>query len=166
MAVPTLPVPLASRERRPYPSDLRDEEWALIEPLVPEAIWFPNLTMPKHTRREIVNAILYVIRTGCQWRALPHDFAPWQTAFKYFTRWRKTGVERSGCRRSYSGIRRRLRYTVRCGHNSVRYLILTRRSVPPAAFRWAVSRDTRISRLKAFFSIGAVGGSSRSVISR
>ena len=74
---------------RGYDSDLTDEQWALIEPLLP-----PPATAgrrEKHPRREIVNAILYVVRTGCAWRLLPREFPPWQTVFWYFKRWRADG---------------------------------------------------------------------------
>jgi transposase len=76
--------------RKPYPSDLADAEWARL------ATWIPA---PKpggrpaiHDRREIVNAVLYVLRQGCTWRALPHDFPAWQTVYDYFRQWRETGV--------------------------------------------------------------------------
>src|SRR5829696_7457365 len=73
--------------RRParYPSDTNDEQWALIEPLLP-----PVKTggrPEKHPRRAIVDAILYVVRTGCAWRQLPADFPPWQPVYWYFNRW-------------------------------------------------------------------------------
>ena len=74
---------------RGYDSDLTDEQWALIEPLLP-----PPATAgrrEKRPRREIVNAILYVVRTGCAWRLLPREFPPWQTVFWYFKRWRADG---------------------------------------------------------------------------
>ncbi|WP_420899364.1 IS5 family transposase [Micromonospora chalcea] len=76
--------------RRGYPSDLTDAQWALIEPLLPE----PNTDgrREKHPRREIVNAILYVVRSGCPWRYLPADLPPWQTVYWYFTRWEESGV--------------------------------------------------------------------------
>ncbi|KXK59694.1 transposase [Micromonospora rosaria] len=76
--------------RRGYPSDLTDAQWALIEPLLPE----PNTDgrREKHPRREIVNAILYVVRSGCPWRYLPGDLPPWQTVYWYFTRWEEAGV--------------------------------------------------------------------------
>jgi transposase len=76
-----------SRQRR-NPSDLTDAQWALIELLLPA----PNTRgrPEKHPRRDIVDAILYVVRTGCAWRQLPLDFPPWQTVYWYFTRWRKT----------------------------------------------------------------------------
>jgi transposase len=76
--------------RPAYPYDLSDAEWALLEPLVPASL--PGGRPPRHPRREIVNAILYVLRTGCQWRALPHDLPPWGTVWWYFRQWREAGV--------------------------------------------------------------------------
>lgn len=73
-----------------YPSDLTDTQWALIEPLVPAP--FKDGRRPKHRRRDLVDAILYVARTGCAWRALPADFPPWQTVYRYFARWHAAGV--------------------------------------------------------------------------
>jgi putative transposase len=72
--------------RELYPSDLTDEQWAVIEALVPK----PKLggRPPKYLRREIVNGLLYVTRTGCQWRALPHDLPPWRIVSWYFMAWR------------------------------------------------------------------------------
>ena len=74
----------------PYPSDLKDEEWELLEPLLPP---------PKHTgrkrkyeQREIANAIFYLLRSGCTWRMLPRDLPPWQVVYWHFARWRDTGV--------------------------------------------------------------------------
>lgn len=68
--------------RTPYPSDLSDAEWLLIEPLFPQPT---KLGRPRtHPLREIVNAIFYVLRTGCQWRFLPHEFPSWQTTYSYF----------------------------------------------------------------------------------
>jgi transposase len=73
-----------------YPSDLTDAQWALIEPLVPEPGSGGRPAV--HSRRRIVDAILYVNRTGCAWRQLPHDFPPWATVFWYFKNWRQDGV--------------------------------------------------------------------------
>ncbi|WP_434097887.1 IS5 family transposase [Streptomyces mirabilis] len=83
-------------DRRGYPSDLRGEHWALVEPLLPSARLGPNGgRREKHPRRRIVVAILYVVRTGCSWRQLPRDFAPWPTVYWYFTWWHDDGtVER------------------------------------------------------------------------
>ena len=72
-----------------YPSDLTDKQWALIEPMVPvRSGGRPAL----HPRRRIVDAILYVNRTGCSWRQLPHDFPPWDTVYWYFARWNREGI--------------------------------------------------------------------------
>jgi putative transposase len=77
-------------KRRGYPTDLSDEEWATIEPFVPKPKLGPNPR--KHELREIVNALIYKAKTGCQWRMLPSDFAPWHTVSSYFYRWRDEGV--------------------------------------------------------------------------
>ena len=76
--------------RKPYPSDLRGAEWALLAPLVPPVK--SGGRPARWSRQEIVNAILYVVRGGNQWRAMPHDLPPWQTAYGYFRRWRNAGV--------------------------------------------------------------------------
>ena len=77
--------------RRPtYPSDLTDDQWALIEPLLPPAN--TGGRPEKHPRRDVVDAILYVVRTGCSWRHLPVDFPPWQTVYWYFSRWEEATV--------------------------------------------------------------------------
>ena len=60
-----------------YPSDVTDAQWTLIEPLLPAP--HTDGRREKHPRRELVNAIFYVLRTGCSWRQLPHDLPPWQT---------------------------------------------------------------------------------------
>jgi transposase len=72
-----------------YPSDLTDAQWELIAPMVAPK---PGGRPPKHHRRRIVEAILYVNRTGCSWRQLPHDFPPWATVYWYFKIWNAAGV--------------------------------------------------------------------------
>jgi transposase len=76
--------------RRPYASDLTEREWALLAPLIPPVK--PGGRPAHHTRREIVDGILYVLRSGEAWRLLPHDFPPWQTVYHYFRRWRQEGI--------------------------------------------------------------------------
>src|SRR5436309_2550839 len=73
-----------------YPSDLTDEQFALLEPLLPSAK--PGGRPREVNLHDIVDAILYVNRTGCQWRALPKDYGPWSTAYDYFRKWRAAGV--------------------------------------------------------------------------
>ena len=77
-------------QRTPYPTDLTDAEWELLSPLIPT----PKTggRPAKYARRELVNAILYVLRTGGSWRLLPHDFPPWQSVYGYFRRWCQSGV--------------------------------------------------------------------------
>ena len=76
--------------RRRYPSDLTDPQWARLEPLVPGAK--PGGRPPAHPRRDLVDAMLYVLRNGVVWRALPHEYPPWQTVYHYFRRWRDDGT--------------------------------------------------------------------------
>ena len=73
-----------------YPSDTSDEQWALIEPLLPPVN--TGGRSEKHPRRAVVDAILYVVRTGCSWRQLPADFPPWQTVYWYFVRFEQAKV--------------------------------------------------------------------------
>jgi putative transposase len=83
-----------------YPSDLTDEQWQLIRALLPKAAKTGRRPID---RRWIINAILYVNRTGCQWRALPSDFPKWKTVYTVFWRWRKaviwTAIHEALCRR-------------------------------------------------------------------
>src|SRR6266567_8499620 len=72
-----------------YPSDISDEQWALIEPLIPV---YPGGRPRKTDLRDVVDAIFYVLRTGCQWRYLPKDFPPKSTAWRYFDEWRHNGT--------------------------------------------------------------------------
>ena len=75
-------------ERRPYPTDLTDEQWQEIEPLIPPA---KAGGRPRKTNmREVLNAINYALRTGCHWYLLPHDFPPQRTVYHYFWSWGKT----------------------------------------------------------------------------
>ena len=76
--------------RQNYPSDLTDGEWLVLEPLVPAPKQGGRPS--KYPRREIINAIRYVARTGCAWRLLPHDLPPWQLVYHYFWLWRRDGT--------------------------------------------------------------------------
>jgi putative transposase len=77
--------------RRPYSTDLSDEEWEILQPLVPDAK--PGGRPRAHETRELLNAIFYVLKGGCAWMLLPHDFfLPWQTAYHYFRAWRIDGT--------------------------------------------------------------------------
>ena len=73
-----------------YPTDLTDTEWTLLAPLIPAAK--PGGRPRTTDMREVVNAILYSLRSGCQWRMLPQEFPPHQTVYHYFQTWRCAGV--------------------------------------------------------------------------
>ena len=76
--------------RKSYPTDLTDGQWAIVEPLIP-----PERGGGRHREvdmREVINALLYLDRTGCQWRALPHDFPPWGPVAYSFYRFRHDGT--------------------------------------------------------------------------
>jgi putative transposase len=76
--------------RKAYKSDLSDSEWELIKPHIPAA---KRGGRPRTVAmREVLNAIFYVVKTGCQWGMLPHDFPAKGTVYEYFNTWRKTGV--------------------------------------------------------------------------
>jgi len=76
--------------RKAYKSDLTDKEWELIKPYIPPA---KRGGRPRETdMREVLNAIFYVVKTGCQWDLLPHDFPAKGTVYHYFNTWRKEGT--------------------------------------------------------------------------
>ena len=79
-------------QRRSYPSDLTDEQWALLEPLIPPARTRQGGRPREVCMREVVNTILYLNRSGCQWDMLPHDLLPKSTAYEYFAQWRDDGT--------------------------------------------------------------------------
>jgi len=89
--------------RKPYPTDLSDEEWNYIEPHLPTPRGHGRPRI--HSLREILNATFYILRSGCQWRMLPHDFPRWPTVYHYFRKWRIDGTWESINR----AIRERLR---------------------------------------------------------
>jgi putative transposase len=77
-------------ERTPYPSDVTDEQWIRLRPLIPPAR--PGGRPRKTDLREVVNAVFYLVRSGCSWRMLPHDFPPWKTVYNYFDDWKTDGT--------------------------------------------------------------------------
>jgi putative transposase len=77
-------------DRKPYPTDITDAQWALLQPLPPPVR--PGGRPRTVDLHEVVNALFYLNRNGCPWRALPHDFPPWSTVHEYFRRWRRDGT--------------------------------------------------------------------------
>ncbi len=76
--------------RNAYPSDLTDAQWRLIERRIPPAK--PGGRRRSVDMREVMNGVLYLVRTGCSWRQLPHDFPPWGTVHYYYRRFRRNGA--------------------------------------------------------------------------
>ncbi len=96
--------------RTAYPTDLSDAEWSYLEPYLPSA---KTTGRPRlHHTREILDAIFYILKSGCPWRLLPHDFPPWKTVHHYFRAWRIDGT----WERLNAALREHLR--VRMGRNS------------------------------------------------
>lgn len=78
--------------RRAYPSDLTDAQWELLSPFFSDRPAGMRGRPRTYSYREIVNAILYLLRTGCQWRGLPHDLPPYTTVSNYYPLWRRDGL--------------------------------------------------------------------------
>jgi transposase len=82
--------PRYNRDKLRYPSDLTDEEWSLVEPLIPPAK--RGGRKREVVVREVVNGVMYVLSTGCQWRYIPKDLPPKSTVHDYLTRWNYDGT--------------------------------------------------------------------------
>jgi putative transposase len=76
--------------RQPYPTDITDAQWQVLEALIPAAK--PGGRPRTVNMREVLNGTFYVLRTGCAWRMLPHDLPPWGTVWYYFRTWRCNGT--------------------------------------------------------------------------
>ena len=77
-------------QRKAYDTDLTEEQWALLEPLVPPVK--RGGRPARYTRCDIVNGVLHALRTGCAWRHLPHDLPPWRSVYNYYWVWRHDGT--------------------------------------------------------------------------
>ena len=82
------------RSEQVYPTDLTDEQWAVVRPLLPQRTGKGRGRGKPTTldRRQVINAVLYLVRTGCQWRMLPRDFPNWNSVRYYFDRWTDDGT--------------------------------------------------------------------------
>ncbi len=97
----------AAPRRQPYPSDLTDAQWALLEPLLRERDPVGPGRPATVDLREVVNALLYIKQTGCPWRYLPHDLPPRSTVHYYFAQWTADGTLEELVRRLREQVRRR-----------------------------------------------------------
>ena len=76
-----------------YPTDLSDDQWELLESMLPQRTWQPGgRGRPPCDRRQVINGILYLNKSGCQWRMIPPEFGHWSTIYSYFKRWREQGL--------------------------------------------------------------------------
>lgn len=108
---------------RMYETSLTDAHWALIAPFIP-----PPKTggRPRTTdARAVVDAVLYLLKTGCQWRQLPKDFPPWQTVYRFFTTWRRKGV----WRKLHYHLYEKVRVTIQKRHPQPSLLVIDSQSV-------------------------------------
>jgi putative transposase len=90
-------------KNKAYSCDLTDDEWLLLEPFIPSAKFGGRLRSTDI--RQVLNAIFYILRGGCAWRLLPHDFPCWQTVYHYFRSWRSSGL----CEQIHTVLRQRVR---------------------------------------------------------
>jgi len=79
-------------KRQAYDTDLSDTQWDVIAAFFPDAPGGQRGRPRKHSRREIINGILYILTAGCVWRLLPHDLPPWKTVYHYFRTWTRDGT--------------------------------------------------------------------------
>ena len=76
-----------------YPTDLTDEQWTFLQPYLPQPKWKSGgRGRPPCDLRPIINGILYLNKTGCQWRMIPKEFGNWSTIYRYFKRWREQNL--------------------------------------------------------------------------
>lgn len=90
-----------------YPSDLTDQQWAVIQPFLPPAK--PSGRPRTTDLRRVVDAALYLVKTGCQWRYLPSEFPPWRTVYEYFAKWQADGTLRKIQQRLVKRVRKKAR---------------------------------------------------------
>src|SRR5262245_55228109 len=87
------PMDREDHSRKAYPSELTDEQWAIVAPLIPPAKQSPRGGRPREVDlREVLNTILYLNRSGCPWDRLPHDVLTKSTVYNYFAQWRDNGT--------------------------------------------------------------------------
>jgi len=123
--------------RRCYPSDMSNKEWRLIEPVLPApACETPKGGRPeKWPRRHVVDAIRYLVDSGCKWRSLPADFPPWRTVYGFFVKWTAAGT----VAHLREDLRRKVRLASGTAPNAVA-LVIDSQSVKAASTVTSTSR--------------------------
>lgn len=91
--------------RKPYPSDINEAEWMVLEKYIPKPAEEGNRI---YEMREIVNGIYYVLRTGCGWKYIPHDLPQWKSCYEYYRKWKEQGIWKN----AMDEIRKELRKTI------------------------------------------------------
>ncbi len=122
-------------KQEPYPSTLTDREWKVIEPWLRPAAKLGR--PPRYGRRLMIDAILYVVRSGCTWRMLPHEFPHWRLVYYYFAKWQKAGL--------WERLQRVLVEKVRVARGKKKPRAL--RSSTVKALRWLASPESVASML-------------------
>jgi putative transposase len=117
-------------KQEPYPSDLNDQEWESVRRLLPVRGKLGR--PPRYERRLVLNAILYVTKSGCTWREMPHDFPHWRLCYYYFAQWHREGV----WQRLNDALRDRVR--LQAGKKKPRRL----RPLTVRALRWLTSPES------------------------
>lgn len=120
-------------KREPYPSSLTQKEWAMVKPLLPKSGKLGR--PPRYGQREMLNAILYVVRSGCTWRMMPKEFPHWRLVYYYFAKWQALGV----WPRLNDALRDRVR--MKAGKKKPRPL----RSSTAKALKWLASPESAAS---------------------
>ena len=134
-----------ARDRRRYASTMTDKEWAVILPYLPPDK--PTGRPRKHSLRQIINGIFYLLQSGCQWDMLPKDFPPWQTVYRYFRDWRNDGT----WGRIHDALCRNIR-NLEGREESPSYAIVDSQSVKPNSLRqgpmrakwWGLMRERKL----------------------
>src|SRR5262245_61259934 len=103
-----------SKGRRPYPTDVADEEWALVAPYL--TLMDPDSPQREHSLRDLFDALRWIVRAGAPWRLLPHDFPPWSAVYQQARRWMAAGV----FEKLVHDLRALLRSVLTDHHNRVR----------------------------------------------
>ena len=134
-------------ERRLYPTDLTDEQWAIIEPFLPQPKTQGRTGRPReYSYRELINGIFYVLRTGCTWDMMPHDLPPWNTCNHYFSQWRRDGTWQT----MHDALRERLR--TKMGRDATPCAAILDSQSVKTAEKGGLSNRTRLAMMRASMS--------------